>query len=496
MIKVQNTLFKTTEKFWNHCLFHPTDAIEDPWGKKIIDRFAKDKSIGTIRIYAMLEDIVYLDEDGELAYDFRINDLRLDYLVENGFDLLIAYASMPECIAENRKAVTSVSKNKTRYKGKMFNTSRPKDYALWEEVCYEYTKHLVERYGIETVKKWRVQCFNEPDAPCFFLLDYKQPEHREFRAREYAKLYDYFQRGVRRVSEEVLVGGPALALPSATDFLEILLNTVKEQNLKMDFISLHTYGTNPFLINDNNDEFCTQAIMDIHQTYLKTINKCGFGHLPIVIDEWGMSSHGYYNVEECPKFMERETEIFSSYFTKLIYDFLHCESIIDKLIICLSGQHEMVTDFSGFRNFFTLNFIAKPIYNAYILSSKLHKNILTYETDDENVFVIPSVNDNELSVMLTYCSEFFKENIPAKKESILLPDGYLGKTVTVWCIDKDTTNPYRLYQKEGYTQDLTAEQIKTLQNEGKLKPITEFTLNKPQIELDLTANCTYLITVK
>ena len=135
MIKIENNVIKTTNKFWNHCLFHPTDAIEDPWGKRIIDRFEKDKSIGTIRIYAMLEDIVYTDEDGNLLYDFRINDLRLDYLVEKGFDLLIAYASMPSCIAENNQALASVSKNKTRYKGKMFNTSRPKDYALWEEVC-------------------------------------------------------------------------------------------------------------------------------------------------------------------------------------------------------------------------------------------------------------------------------------------------------------------------------------------------------------------------
>ena len=29
----------------------------------------------------------------------------------------------------------------------MWNCSPPKDDALWEEICYEYTKHNVERYG-------------------------------------------------------------------------------------------------------------------------------------------------------------------------------------------------------------------------------------------------------------------------------------------------------------------------------------------------------------
>ena len=497
MLKINNEVTKTARKFWNHCLFHPTDAIEDPWGKRIIDRFAKDKSIGTIRIYAMLEDIVYTDESGELLYDFRINDLRLDYLVENGFDLLIAYASMPSCIADNNSALSSVSKNKTRYKGKMFNTSRPKDYALWEEVCYQYTKHLIDRYGIERVKNWRMQCFNEADVACFFMSDYKAPENNEFRAQEYAKLYEYFQKGIRRASEEVVLGGPAMALASNAPFLETLLNHVKENNLKMDFISIHTYGTNPWEIKKCNTEFTTDSIIKIYNTYMETIKKCGFEHLPIIIDEWGMASHGYFNVEECPKFMDRETEVFSAYFTRLIYAFLENNIDIDKLMICLSGQHEMITDFSGFRNFFTLNFIAKPIYNAYLLSSKLYTNILSIEKDNDNLFVIPTADGNgKLSIMMTYCSEFFKEDKEEKEELITLPVAAIGKKITIWCIDKEHTNPYRLFKKNRYGENMSNDELDILRKEGLIKPIKEFTANTDKISLRLTANCTYLITAE
>ena len=145
MIKINNEIIKKQPKFWNHVLFHPTDAIEDPWGKRILDRMAKDGAIKTIRIYSMFEDIVYEGEDGKICYDFRVSDLRLDYLIEKGYEPLIAYGGMPDCIAANKNLQASVSKNKTRYKGKMWNTSPPKDYVLWEEICYEYTKHLVER---------------------------------------------------------------------------------------------------------------------------------------------------------------------------------------------------------------------------------------------------------------------------------------------------------------------------------------------------------------
>jgi hypothetical protein len=151
MIKVGNTVLKKQKNFWNACVFHPTDAVEDPWGRRILDRMSEDGAIHTVRIYSMFEDIVYLDENGKLCYDFRVSDLRLDYLMEKGYNLLISYAGMPDCIASTCAHKTSVSKNKTRYKGKMWNSAPQKDYKLWEDICYEYTKHNVDRYGIETV---------------------------------------------------------------------------------------------------------------------------------------------------------------------------------------------------------------------------------------------------------------------------------------------------------------------------------------------------------
>ena len=163
-------------------------------------------------------------------------------------------------------------------------------------------------------------------------------------------------------------------------------------------------------------------------------------------------------------------------------------------MICLSGQHEMVEDFSGFRNFFTLNFIAKPIYNAYILASKLGTGLLHADCDNENISIVPTKNDKgDIAVLLSYSSEHFEEDIPDILESVELEDDISDKTVTVWCIDKNTTNPYRLYQKMGIDSP-TSEELMTLRNEGKLKPVMLRGSNEP-LALKLTPNCTYLITV-
>lgn len=495
MITIENTILKKQKNFWNSCLFHPTDAIEDPWGKRILDRISSDGAIRTVRIYTMFEDIVYTDENGMLCYDFRLSDLRIDYLIEKGFDLLLAYAGIPDCIASSNDDKTSNSKNKTRYKGKLWNASEPRDYTLWEEICYTYTKHLVERYGVETVSKWRLQCFNEPDIHNFFLSGYPSTLENtmKYRLPAYCRLYEAFAKGISCVSDKLQIGGPALA--AYYEFLGGFLDYVKEHTLKLDFISVHNYGTHPNLLTSGKKPASVQNNIDIHRRALETVKEHGFGHLPMLVDEWGFSSCGFYNREECPAMMIRETEQFSAYFVKLIHDFISSDFHVDMLCICLSGQHEMTEDFSGFRNFFTMNFFAKPIYNAYILASRLYENLLPYRCDTENVYVIPTRNEqNQYRILLAYSAEHFEETLSPVCETIALPPEARGKTVTLYRIDRNTTNPYRLYEKMGLTPALTDEEIKLLREEGRLKPM-DAQIAANTLALELSANSVCMIEI-
>jgi len=115
MIRICKNTIKKQTNFWNNAMFHPTDAVEDPWGKRILDKMAEERTAKTTRIYAMLEDIVYYDGDGVLKYDFRLNDLRLDYLHGLGYELLLTYGGMPDCIAKTTNQKSSMSNGKTRY---------------------------------------------------------------------------------------------------------------------------------------------------------------------------------------------------------------------------------------------------------------------------------------------------------------------------------------------------------------------------------------------
>ncbi len=491
MIKINNQVIKKQPKFWNHALFHPTDAIEDSWGKRILDRMAADGAIKTIRLYTMFEDIVYFDEDGTLCYDFRVNDLRLDYLLEKGYDILLAYAGIPDCIAQSTNLVFSAAKNATRYKGKMWNSAPPKDYAVWEEICYEYTKHLVERYGEETISKWHCHCFNEPDGS--FWMRNLERDDVVSKCEEYCKLYDAYVRGVRRASKGIRVGAPGLAARPA--FLDRFLAHIKETGVELNYLALHTYGASPKTLNAGTKRLATENNFQYQiDPYMETIRKHGFEDTELILDEWGAATQGFKNMEDCPTLIFRENEVFSAYFVKFIYQLIQSGLPISKMMICLSGQHEMVTDFTGFRNFFTLNFITKPIYNAHLLTSWMGDLLVESETDNKNVFAVSTKNEKgNYSVLLTYCSKNFEEDLPAANEEVTFAEDIKDKTVTLWCIDKQTTNPYRMWERAG-KPEMTEAFLKELREEGKLKPVKVQSGAEP-VTLPLTANATYLITV-
>ena len=491
MITVHDTVIKRQPKFWNHALFHPTDAIEDPWGRRILDRMAEDGAIKTIRIYAMLEDIVYADEAGRLCYDFRLSDLRLDYLLEKGYEPLIAYAAMPDCIA-SAKITNCATKNATRYKGKSYNTAPPRDYALWEEVCYEYTRHLAERYGEERIAGWHCHCWNEPDG-VFWRNDLRWNDYVP-KCEEYCKLYDAFVRGVRRASPGIRIGGPALA--EQEGFLDIFLGHIRETGVELNYLAVHTYGTGVSLINNGTRPIDTENHFKITlRPYMEVIRKHGFTDTELIIDEWGASAQGYYNMEECPGLIFRENEVYSSYFARLISELIDARYPISKMMICLSGQHEMVTDFSGFRNFFTLNFIAKPIYNAHLMTSKLLEYLISAESDNENIYTVPTKGENGgFSILLTYCSRTFLEDLPAITEQITFDADISDKTVTVYCIDKQHTNPYRAWERAGFPE-IGGEVLTALREEGQLRPMLVQAGGEP-LYLPLTPNATFLISVE
>ena len=499
MIRVDTKkTIKPIKNFWNSIMFHPTDAIEDDWGKRILDAVSEDRAADSVRIYNMLEDIVTQDENGNLHYDYTLNDYRLDYLISKGFDIFLTYAFVPPFLAVDPSLDSAMAKGKTRYKGKMIITSPPKDYAVWEEICYRYTLHIVERYGLEQVKQWHFQCWNEPDSKSFFMGDVTAgEEYAVVRAKEYMKLYRAFASAVKRVSAELKIGQ---SIATYLPFLDYCLKTVVEEKLPLDFVSLHAYGTSPRKLREGTECFDADSVYKKYVVYKEIVDRY-FDGIETMIDEWGAASGGFRNREDCPPLMFREGSEYAAYMGKMIHTFIHNDDSLSKMMICLSGQHEMVVDFSGFRNFFTLNFIRKPIYNAYVLLRKLGNQLLDCAWENQDMRALATLDDDgKLSVMLAYASKHFDKALPSVSEQICL-EGLSGKKkVTLWKIDDSHVNPYKLALRNGWgVDDYTEEQLKVLREEGILKPCAIQTFDFDQqnpLDVSFDDNAVVLIEIE
>ena len=139
-----------------------------------------------IRFHAIFQDEVGLyDEDasGNAVYNFSYVDQIYDGVLANKVRPFIELSFMPKKLTSDPNALHAFW-----YKQ---NVAPPKDWDKWGAMIEAFTKHLVDRYGIEEVSKWYFEVWNEPN------LDFWVGNPKD---ETYFRLYDEAAKAVKRVS--------------------------------------------------------------------------------------------------------------------------------------------------------------------------------------------------------------------------------------------------------------------------------------------------------
>src|ERR1700687_2594687 len=156
-----------------------------------------------VRFHAIFHDEVGVyDEDaqGHPIYNFSYVDQIYDGLLANGVRPFVELSFMPKNLAADKNALHAFW-----YKQ---NVSPPKDYAKWDDLIRQFTKNLVDRYGISEVSQWYFEVWNEPN------LDFWTGDSRQ---STYFELYDHPVRAIKSVDPHLRVGGPATAQAAWAD---------------------------------------------------------------------------------------------------------------------------------------------------------------------------------------------------------------------------------------------------------------------------------------
>jgi xylan 1,4-beta-xylosidase len=156
------------------------------------------------------------------TYNWSKIDAIYDAVIACGLEPLVELSFMPPDLQSNTPA------------------SKPKDWNVWQDMITAFVKNLEERYGVERVRKWYFEVWNEFDYPGFWK-DSKE---------DYYMLYNKTVAGIRSADTNILVGGCASTTYEAT---RPFLDYCTTNKIKVDFLSNHKYGGPGGDISNTND---------------------------------------------------------------------------------------------------------------------------------------------------------------------------------------------------------------------------------------------------
>jgi len=187
------------------------------------------------------------DADGSPRYDWRIIDGIFDTYRASGLRPYVELGFMPRALSSAPPDVPYQHSWRPTIRGASLEGGwawPPRDYQRWSDLCFELTRHLVQRYGADEVRRWWFETWNEPNLSIYWK---GTPE-------EFYKLHDFAIAGVRRALPEARVGGPDVA-GHGDAFMQGFLDhvTVGKNHATggtgtpTDFIAFHAKGAPTFV---------------------------------------------------------------------------------------------------------------------------------------------------------------------------------------------------------------------------------------------------------
>jgi xylan 1,4-beta-xylosidase len=174
--------------------------------------------------------VVGTRSDGSLAFRWHQVDKVYDALLEMGLRPFVELNPMPAALASGVDTI---------FDWKM-NVTPPKDYGEWECLVEAFCRHLVDRYGLDEVKEWYFEVWNEPNLSGFWTGTQE----------EYWRLYEASARAVKRTSSELRIGGPAT---SKANWIADIIQHCTKNDVPLDFVSTHVYPQDEYVTYCDRD---------------------------------------------------------------------------------------------------------------------------------------------------------------------------------------------------------------------------------------------------
>ena len=385
------------------------------------------------------------------------------------------------------------------------NISMPKHMDEWNDLIQKFVTFLLNRYGLEEIRQWYFEVWNEPDIPNFFAGEMD----------DYFELYANTAKTVKNIDSELKIGGPAT---SKSKWIKEFKDYCDTNEVPLDFISTHHYPGDALghsfdkekhikkikRIMDNDYDslldvtreilYNEDKIKDYPSNLLKDnaarVSKIA-EDIPVYYTEWNGTSTTVATVND--------TEYNAAYVVKTC---LETDSIIDGssywTFSDIFEELAYFTDpFYGGFGLLTIDGIKKPNYYAFKFLNELGEKTYTLVGNEDHLHISLFKGESDLKLMITNQNFDFNSNDVIDYEIEL--ENCLSEVVEEKRINSTDSNSYYQWKELGSPKPLTKEQIKLIREKSKeaiYKTTHKNMDNKLLIEGTIKVNEVKVITIK
>lgn len=297
---------------------------------------------------------------------------------------------------------------------KKYNTLPPKDFKKWAVICEHIIRHYNEGWanGYELgIKYWEI--WNEPD------LDRDDSQNKRCwgaTAKEFYELYVITAKHLKACFPDLKIGGPALAGPSHTDWIEGFFQrlTSEKERVPLDFFSWHVYS-------------CTvEKILNYSKIIKDNLIKYGYNEAESILNEWnyvkGWSEEFVYSLETIGNMK-------GAAFTASVMTACQNSGIVDMLMY----YDARPCGFNGLFAPYTYKLL--KTYYVFPMFADLYdlKNQADAKSDDSDIYCVAAKNGDKYAAMITY----YTDDDNAESKSVTIDLGTDDAKVYILDNDRD-----------------------------------------------------------
>jgi len=428
---------------WEHTVgsCHAPLALRADW-QTHLRRCRQELGFRHVRFHGLLSDDVgtLVRYGGRLIDSFFNADRIVDFLLSIGMRPFVELGFMPTALASGTSTIFT-------YRG---NVTPPADYGEWAGLIHRLAAHWVKRYGLDEVRRWYFEVWNEPNLPAFWAGTQEQ----------YFELYRHTVTALKSLDPALRVGGPATA---ANAWLPEFLDFCEHNRLPADFVSTHHYPNDP-LWSDAQDTESELAggQRGVMREWTRTAHQQARGR-PLLYTEWNASSN--------PRYPRQDEPYAATFALKTVLeaaDLVEAYSFWTFTDLFEENYFPSLPFHGGF-GLLNLYGIPKPTYRAFELLHRLGKERLPMEGTHETVDAWAVRRGNSLMVLLTNHA-LPRQPIATQRVRVELTDAPPPRSVTRERIDDKHANAKVAWVALGQPEYLGGAQVELLEEASRLVP--------------------------